>query len=155
MKALEMMSSLGHGFLHTQNILHYRGAHGAHDTRPITRISREPMPLAEVAQASPAPSGGPGTSLRFGLTRDGGGGGPVATEDGKTGRQDFWPDVPRRHWLPHPPRTDPGAEPGQEHGLPDPGRPAQAEVAAAVAASRAGPPGHPRSGNRRRPQRGN
>src|SRR5262245_42325727 len=123
------------------------GAHGPHDTCPTTRVPCEAPPPSEVPGASPArasartaPPAGSGTSLgRCGCGRDAGGGGPVATEGGaETAGQDLWADVPHRLWLPHPPRTDPGARLGQEPALPHLGGFAQAEVAAAVAASRAG-----------------
>src|SRR5215475_11993633 len=128
------------------------GAHGPHDTRPTTRVSREATTPPEVSRPSPARASsraatpaGHGTSPgRCGRGEDGGGGGPMATEGGEeTAGQDLRADVPHHLWLSHPPRTDPGARVGQEPPLPDSGRPPQAEVAAAVAAPRAGSPGDP------------
>src|SRR2546429_9355266 len=97
------------------------GAHGPYDTRSPTRVPREAPPPSAGPRASPArarsrtaPPAGSGTSPgRCGRGRDGGGGGPVATAGGEdTAGQDLWADVPHRLWLPHPPRTDPGARLG-------------------------------------------
>ena len=82
--------------------------------------------------------------IDLGLPETGGSRGPGATEDGReTVEQDLWADAPHHVWLPHPPRTEPGTKLGQEQAPEDTECSAQAGVAAAVAAPRAGPPGYP------------
>src|SRR5262245_45045762 len=128
------------------------GADGAHDTCPTTSRSRDTTPLADVSRASPARarlrpacSGGLGTrSRRCGPASPGGSGGPVAiAAGGDTVGPDLGADVPHRVGLPHPPCTDPRTERGQPSARSDPGGPAHAAVAAAVAAPGAGSAGQP------------